>query len=176
MTSIITKRYLKAILQVWEKSELKDLLQKLDSLKQIYMHQNFMELLKSPYLTADKKQEFVLGFLKDEDSRLRGLIRLLLHNGRIAILPDLYTSLQEVVNEDSKTYKGVVYVPEFLDETMLKKIRENLIKRLGVELELTQEKTQKQGIFLAIDGLGVEVSFSNERFLKDLKSHIIKAI
>ena len=55
-------------------------------------------------------------------------------------------------------------------------IAKSLSSRLNVNLDLRQERAAIDGIRLSVEDLGVEISFSKERFFTDLTNHILKAI
>ncbi len=176
MLYTVAKRYSKAILQSWSFEELEGLLEKLRILEGGLKHARLIEILQSPYVAFDDKKTWLLGFFDSQDKRIEHLITLMLQNKRMDTLPYLCLILQNHLNEKNKTYQGVIYAKELLQDQALNTIRNNLARHLGVELDLLCKQTQKDEISLVVEGLGIEISFSNERFLEDLKNYILQAI
>ena len=79
------------------------------------------------------------------------------------------------LNRKNKEYIANLKVNEKYDEVVLKDIQDQFSKKLGVNLILKQELVDEVGIKLIVEDLGVEISFSQEKFIQDLRSHIMKA-
>ncbi len=75
-----------------------------------------------------------------------------------------------------KEYAATLTAKESLDTKTLEKIQDSLAKKLGVKLSIKQRLSEVDGIKLSVEDLGIEVSFSKERFSNDLKHHILKAL
>ncbi|MDE6045319.1 MAG: hypothetical protein K2F85_07385, partial [Helicobacter sp.] len=57
----------------------------------------------------------------------------------------------------------------------LENIKNTFAKKLNVNLALKHEHSDKEGVRLVVEDLGVEVAFSQERFVSDLREHILRA-
>lgn len=176
MLSTIAKRYAKAILEVWETGELEALLQKLEIILSALKERKFLDMIGSPYTDFKTKQKFLFDIVGASDKKTQNFLSLILENKRIEVLPYLYEELQQFLNEKNKVYQGVIYAKEMLDSESITRIQNKLAKHLNVTLELSCQETQRDEIALVVHGLGVEISFSNQRFLENLKYHILKAI
>lgn len=176
MLNTIAKRYLKAILRSWKIEDLDDLLKELEKIALATRNDKFSDLIHSPYVSFQDKQKLLFTLIESKDKKILNLLSLLLENKRLEAIPYLCEELKGFISQTRNFYKGVVYAKEKMNDTEISKIRESLAKRLNIGLELTCKETHEDEIALVIDGLDVEISFSNERFLNDLKSHILKAI
>ncbi|WP_104697177.1 MULTISPECIES: F0F1 ATP synthase subunit delta [unclassified Helicobacter] len=176
MLNTIAKRYAKAVLGVLDSKELETLLQKLEIILFALKEAKFLDMMESPYIDFKTKQKILFDIAKVDEEKIQNLLSLILENKRIRVLPYLYEELQYFLNEKNKTYQGVIYAKEMLDSESVAKIQNKLAKHLNVTLELSCQELQRDEISLVVQGLGVEISFSNQRFLEGLKSHILKAI
>ena len=172
----VARRYVKAALKVWSNAELGTLLENLELVAAALENEKFATALSSPSISTQEKCKWVLNLTRAQDKRVQNLLCLLVENKRLDALASICTELSNHLNACNKTYQGVIYAKEMLEQDAIISIEKNLAKHLGVELVLSYAPTQKDEISLAVEGLGVEISFSNERFLEDLKSHILKAI
>ena len=172
----VARRYVKAALKVWSNAELPALLENLEIVVQAMGDERLADGISSPFISTQDKCKWVLNFTHTQDKRMQNLLCLLIENQRLNVLPSFCEELRSHLNACNKTYHGVIYAKEMLQQDAIISIQKNLAKHLGVDLVLSCVQTQKDEISLVVEGLGVEISFSNERFLEDLKSHILKAI
>lgn len=181
----VIKNYLKAILDSWNMDELDALLAQLGMIatalqtKVSSQSMQLLEILNSPYINQDKKYALLCDLAQDAaplDKRGKNLLNLLVEHSRIALIPVLHERLRLKMSERNKSYRALLYTPEALDRKMLDRIAQSLSKHFNIELNLEERISNKDRILLTIEGLDIEVSFSNERFFKNLKTHILKAI
>ncbi|MDE7217534.1 MAG: hypothetical protein K2N20_05520, partial [Helicobacter sp.] len=74
-----------------------------------------------------------------------------------------------------KEYVAILSSKEAFDAATLENIKNTFAQRLNVNLALKQERSDKEGVRLVVEDLGVEVAFSQERFVSDLREHILRA-
>jgi F-type H+-transporting ATPase subunit delta len=84
----------------------------------------------------------------------------------------LNKELQKVSNQ----YEGVVKSANPLDDAALSDLEETLQKYTGATVKLTQEKSDLDGIRVAVDDLGIEVNFSKQRVKEQLIDFIKKSL
>ena len=85
-------------------------------------------------------------------------------------------TLEKKILADTKHYVAVLKIKEEVDSATLQNIAKSFSTKLNVNLDVRQEKTSIDGIRLSAEDLGIEISFSKERFFTDLTNHILKAI
>lgn len=176
MLYAVANRYNKAILKSWKFEELESLLEMFKTLEIALKNSKFLEIMHSPYILLEEKKKMLFNLINTQDKKIQNLLSLMLQNKRIEAIPYLCVLLQNHINEKNKTYQGVIYAKENLDKEAVARIQNNLARHFGVALDLICKQTQKDEISLIVEGLGMEISFSNQRFLEDLKTHILKAI
>ncbi len=87
----------------------------------------------------------------------------------------LYKELSSYLATLNKEYIAQLIVSESYDEAVLREIESQFSKKLGVNLLLKQQIVANVGVKLVVEDLGMEVSFSQEKFVNDLRNHILKA-
>ncbi len=181
----VIKNYLKAILDSWNMNELERLLTQLGAIssalqiKVLSQSARLIEILDSPYISQEKKRELLCNLAQDVaplDKKGENLLSLLVEHSRIALIPVLHERLRLKLSEKNKSYRALLYTPEALDKKMLMRIEQSLSRHFDVELQLEERISQRDEILLIIEGLDIEVSFSNDRFFENLKTHILQAI
>ncbi|WP_300762105.1 MULTISPECIES: F0F1 ATP synthase subunit delta, partial [Helicobacter] len=100
---------------------------------------------------------------------------ILAEHKRLDLFEELYRELTSYLATLNKEYIAQLIVSESYDEVKLKEIQDKFSKKLGVNLLLKQQIVANAGIRLVVEDLGVEVSFSQEKFASDLRNHILKA-
>jgi len=76
----------------------------------------------------------------------------------------------------NNSYEGVGYTNVELDSSDLSSIQEKFAKKFDITLALTQNICDYDGIKVDIEGLGVEIGFSKDRFKSQMIEHILKAV
>lgn len=180
----IVKNYLAAVLDSWDLNGLKVLIDQLTAISNILETRGkhldcLMDSLNAPYVTKEKRYAIlceVAQSVSDLDQKTKNLLKLFVEHNRIAMIPLLVKKLSLEISKKKKVYSALLYTSRELDGRVLEHIKQNLSKRFDVELTLEEKRTEKDGIFLMIEDLGIEVSFSSEQFYRNLKDHILRAI
>lgn len=177
MKELIAKRYIKAFSKDVVKSELEKDLEFLSTLANAYQISKFKEIVESPYVDISKKVEFILQVILENKAtqRFSNFIKVLAEHKRLNLFQELYAELFSYIAFLKKEYVANLRVSEKYDEVVLNDIQSQFSKKLGVNLILKQEIVEEIGIKLIVEDLGVEISFSQEKFIQDLRNHIIKA-
>lgn len=179
MVEIIAKKYSKAIVENIGFAELESFLKNFKKLAEPFYVKKFLDIVNSPCVSKDDKQDFLLQFADKKYAnfeKIKNFIRLLAENNRLDAIPSICELLQANIDEQNNSYVGVLYLSKEGDSTSIDKIKKNLSERLNIDLDIQQRIVDIEGIKLVIEDLDIEVSFSKEYFLSELKSHILKAI
>lgn len=179
MVEIIAKKYSKAIVENIGFNELEAFLKNFKKLAEPFYINKFLDIVNSPCISRDEKQEFLLEFADKKYpnfEKIKNFIRLLAENNRLDIIPSICELLQSNIDEQNNSYVGVLYLNKEGDSASIEKIKKSLSERLNIDLDIQQRIVDIEGIKLIIEDLDIEVSFSKEYFLSELKSHILKAI
>ena len=118
----------------------------------------------------------MLDSLKNVDTKIQNFFRLIAQTDRILLIPYISNELEKRLLARKKEYAAVLVSKDELDNKTLERIQDSLAKKLGVKLSIKQELSGTDGIKLSVEDLGIEVSFSKDRFSSDLKNHILKAL
>ena len=176
MSNLIAKRYVKALIEGKEISELESISQNLNSVKAAYCDDKFNSIIASPEVCVDKKSELVISMIESASNSVVNFIKLLGEKRRFDILPDVADELSDEIAKLNNVYTGVVYTNQTLSDDYVKSIEEKFSAKFNVSLSLSQNVCDYDGIKVDIDGLGVEISFSKERLKSQLIDHILKAV
>ena len=175
MEELIAKRYVKALSAV--SSDIASVTEVLSVLASAIVTPEVQTALTSPIVTTEKKTEMVLSALRnDTDKTLVNFIKILGENKRLDLIPAiakvLNTDLQKIANE----YEGILSSKEMLDATALSNLEDTLKKYTGSSIKLKQEKSDLDGLHVAVDDLGIEVNFSKQRVKEQLIDFIKKSL
>ncbi|TLD85905.1 F0F1 ATP synthase subunit delta [Helicobacter sp. MIT 05-5294] len=177
MKDLIAKRYVKALAKSASEAELKEIVESLGKLAGAYKVAKFKEIVESPYVEQKQKVDFVLGNILDNhfSAKFSNFIKVLSEHKRLDLFEELYKELSSHLATLNKEYIAQLIVGESYDETLLKEIESKFSKKLGVNLLLKQQVVANAGVRLVVEDLGVEISFSQEKFANDLRNYILKA-
>ncbi|MDA3968615.1 F0F1 ATP synthase subunit delta [Helicobacter ibis] len=176
MKDLIAKRYIKALSSVANEDELREYLSCLDILSNAYNISKFREIMEASYICVSTKKELINKVLdKELDAKFSNFINVLAEHKRLDLFCELKTELSSCISALNKEYKAVLISKETYEEDILKDIEDKFGKQLNVKLKLEQITTSNDGIKLVVDDLNIEISFSKEKFINDLKHHILKA-
>lgn len=177
MKGLIAKRYIKALAASVSQQELEEIALLLKKLADASSISKFREIIESPYIASERKMEFILKHLLDNVGSVRfvNFIKVLEEHRRLDLFGELYAEVSSYLAAFNKEYIAQLIVAESYEDSVLKEIESKFSKRLGVKLVLQQKILANAGIKLVVEDLGVEVSFSKEKFITDLRSHILRA-
>ncbi|MDO7252749.1 F0F1 ATP synthase subunit delta [Helicobacter cappadocius] len=179
MVEIIAKKYAKAVVQSIGFADLDSFLQNLKTITQAFASDKFVDIIDSPHISKTKKQDFLLDFIDKKYSKfneMKNFIKILVQSNRIDLIPYICDMLKTYLDEQNNFYTGILYTDKQIKPEDIEHIRKNLSKRLDIDFNIEQVVTSIEGIKLVIEDLDIEISFSKEYFLRELRSYILKAI
>ncbi len=175
MEELIAKRYAKALSSV--SKDISTVTDVLNILSSAISTPKVKSTLTSPIISSDKKTEMILSTLgNDADSILVNFIKILGENKRLDLIPAIAKVLNADLQKVANKYEGVLSSKEILDDRALNKLEETLKKYTGSSIKLTQEKSDLDGLRVAVDDLGIEVNFSKQRVKEQLIDFIKKSL
>lgn len=174
MLYIIAKKYTQALMD--SGSDLDEALNVLKGFSLALRDKKIIDIIASPFLSKTQKEQFLLESVGQVDAKLHNFFRLLAEADRILLIPYISNELEKRLLARKKEYAAILTTKEELDSATLEKIQSALANKLGVKLSIKQKLSGAEGIKLSVEDLGIEVSFSKERFSSDLKHHILKAL
>lgn len=173
---LVAKKYTKAILDTFSAKEIEDIIAIFSTFSQAIEDKTICNFLYSPFVDKTKKEKLLLESLRINGEKFENLIKVLVRSDRISAIPEITKTLKKKILADTKHYVAVLKIKEEVDSATLQNIAKSFSTKLNVNLDVHQEKTSIDGIRLSVEDLGIEISFSKERFFTDLTNHILKAI
>lgn len=175
MKELVAKRYAKALIEAIGTEKLVAVLEWLQGARKAFEVETFRELLSSPQAPKELKTQVVLEVLGEGEAKFINFIKALAEKNRLELIPEICQELDRLIAVNRNEYKAVLTTQEAFDEATLKALEETLAKKLQAKLAITQKLGEFDGVKLVVEDLGVEVSFSREKFVNDLRNHILKA-
>ena len=176
MNDLIAKRYVKALTDGRDAKVIKTVSANINTISAAFADEKFNSIVSSPEVTDSKKVELVLSLVKKADDTLTNLVKLLGEKRRLALLPSIANELNVQIAKMNNEYVGVIYTNEKLSGDYVSSIEKQFSKKFDVNLSLSQNVGDYDGIKVDIDGLGVEISFSKDRLKSQMIDHILKAV
>ena len=176
MEELIAKRYIKAISSSDAKS-IQNMANLFSALAQSFNDDKFINIMNNPNVSQGDKSEILLGAVSTAKStQVDNLIKLLVENKRINIIPAIAQELKKEVASSTKTYKGTVYSDSEIDAKTIQELGNGLSKKYGSTISLEFVKDDFNGIKVDVADLGIEINFSKTRINSQIIEHIVKAI
>ena len=177
MEELIAKRYIKALKSSSDLESIKEMTTVFSALAESFKNDKFLNIIDSPNINIKEKSTILLDAVKEADSsKINNLIKILVENKRINIIPAIAQELQKDVANSTKTYEGVIYSDSSIDMKLIEDLSAGLSKKFNSKISLTAVKNDFNGIKVDVEGLGIEINFSKDRIDSQIIEHIIKAI
>lgn len=177
MEELIAKRYIKAIKNSSDVATLEIMSEIFSVLAESFKNDKFVQIIDSPDVSLDQKSNILLDAVKSAESKeVENLIKLLVENNRLNIIPAIAEVMRKDLATTSKTYSGVVYSDSDIDDKIMQDLGNGLSKKFDSSISLSFVKNDFNGIKVGIEDLGVEINFSKSRINSQMIEHIVKAI
>lgn len=176
MIDLVAKRYVKALMSERDTNELTSIYKELKEISTAYNDEKFVVILSSTEVESSKKVELILSFVDKCGVTTSNLVKLLADNKRLDIIPSIVADLEGQLSVINNSYKGVIYTNEELSKGDVDALNSQFSQKFSVELNLTQNICDYDGVKVSIDGLGVEVGFAKSRLKSQMIDHILKAV
>lgn len=176
MIELVAKRYVKALMLGKDTKDLTSIYNELKEISSAYKDEKFLLIISSTEVTNNKKADLILSFIDKCSEVTTNLVKLLSDNKRLDIIPSIVKELEDELSDLNNSYKGVIYTNEELSQDDVDTMNTQFSQKFKVDLELTQNICDYDGVKVAIDGLGVEVGFAKSRLKSQMINHILKAI
>ncbi|MRI58564.1 MAG: ATP synthase F1 subunit delta [Epsilonproteobacteria bacterium] len=177
MEELIAKRYVKALREVADLEELKEIYTYLNALSLLFKDWRAKEILVSPEVKTEQKLALLIDPIKEQvNPKLINFLKILAQKGRLGLIPAIAKELKDLIAYMEKRFEGRVYSEFELSKEELKKIEEALAKRVGGTVVLAQAPQKFDGIKVEVDTVGIEIEFSKSKIKKQLIEEILKAI
>jgi len=176
MKGIIAKKYVNALMKSCNDSELSLAESAINEISSAFTSSKFNNIILSPDLSNEKKEEFVLSLLQENKGKIVNFIKLLATNDRLPLIPSIAKELKYQISLKSNSYEGEVVSNFEISKEQITKLEENFSKKFSANIKLKAQVSDYPGVKIQLDDLGVEVSFSLDRLKSQMVEHILKAI
>jgi len=176
MSGAIAKKYVNALLKSCNEGEVKSMDAVLETLLQAFKVSKFNTIILSPDVSISEKEALVLSMVETQEPKCINFIKLVTLNNRLALIPAIAKELKYQLSLKNNIFEGEVMSNFKVTAAQLKTMEENFGKKFNANIKLHASKNSYPGIKIALDDLGVEVSFSLERLKAQMSEHILKAI
>lgn len=176
MVELVSKRYVKALMDVSTKIELKRHSEYLRVFSEAFKDKSIASILLSSEINEIKKAELLIASLKDADKKFVNFIKILAQKKRIYLIPQIYKELQNQLNFMENRFEGVVFLETKISNKEIKEIEKILSKKVGSNIILKPAEQRFDGIKVEVEALGIEISFSKSKIKSQIIQHILKAI
>ncbi|OHE02207.1 MAG: F0F1 ATP synthase subunit delta [Sulfurimonas sp. RIFOXYD12_FULL_33_39] len=177
MEELIAKRYLKAIKQSSNLESIQSIALVFSVLAESFNDEKFNQIINHPDISKNQKSEILLAAVKSSGSKnIENLIKLLVEQNRINIIPAIAEVIRKDIALTSKSYSGIVYSDSNIDAKVLEDLSSGLGRKFDSKISLKFVKNDFNGIKVDVEDLGVEISFSKARINSQIIEHIVKAI
>ena len=177
MEELVAKRYIKAVKSSSDIEVMKSMTTIFTALAESFKNDNFIQIINNPNIAKNQKSEILLDAVKSaESNQVNNLIKLLVENNRINIIPAIANEMKKDLASSTKTYSGVVYSDSDIDAKVIQDLSDGLGKKFDSSISLDFVKNDFNGIKVDVEDLGIEINFSKTRINSQIIEHIVKAI
>lgn len=176
MSSVIAKKYVRALTSSLDDSGLENVFASLSTLLPAFSDKKFQAILGSSDVNASQKESFILSMFENADQKLTNFIKILGENGRLGDIPAIVKEIANQIALKNNTYEGVLISNFEVSDESLADIEANISKKLDANIKLQNKVTDYPGIKVEVESLGIEVSFSSDRLKSQMTEQILKAL
>ena len=177
MEELIAKRYIRAIIDGSDVSNIENMAAVFSSLAVSFKDEKFLNIIDSPNVSNSDKESILLDGVKSANSeKINNFVKLIVENKRINIIPAIAEGMRKDLASTTKTYEGTVYSDSDIDAKVVSELSSGLSKKFDSKITLVFVKNDFNGIKVDVEDLGIEINFSKTRINNQMIEHIIKAI
>ena len=177
MDQLVAKRYVKALIEALGEKKIESAASSLATIAAAFDDPKFAEIIISPEVSKEERENLIVDLLgKKADTQLVNFVKTLGIHNRFGLIPEISKLLQKELQRRANRYEGVVESKKPIDKKLLGELESSLSKYVDATVVLHPVKSDRDGIKVMIEDLGLEASFSKERVASDMISHILKAL
>ena len=130
MEELIAKRYIKAVNTGADIESMQNMTDIFSVLADSFKDEKFVQIIDNPNVSANEKSDILLAAVASAKSdKINNLIKLLVENKRINIIPAIAQELRKNIAASTKTYEGIVYSDTKIDAKIMKELSSGLSKK-----------------------------------------------
>ncbi len=175
-SSIIAKKYALSLIAVAKEDELKTITTYVEGVVKLFEDDKFVDVIKSPLITREEKTSIIIEGLTEAPEKFVNFIKILANADRLATLPLIYDELIVMEAAAKNFYTGLIESDTEFSADKVAELKDALMKKLGVSLDLETKKNDYDGIKVEIPEMGLRIDFSQSHIKEQMLAHILKAI
>jgi len=176
MIDLVAKRYVKALMIDRDTKDVESIYNELAIISKAFDNSKFIQIINSTEVSLEQKVELILSFNDKASDIVKNFIKILAENKRLNIIPEIVKGLKDQLATLNNTYEGIIYTNSELSQDYVQELSQKFAKKFNINLSLSQNICDYNGIKVDISGLGVEIGFSKERLKSQMIEHILKAV
>jgi len=176
MSGTIAKKYVNALVVSCNDDQIRSISSALEEIVDAFKLPKFITIVQSPDVSVADKEALLISLVANSEIKFTNFIKLLAHNNRLALIPLIAKELNYQLSLKENVFEGEVMSDFKITAAQLRTMEDNFGKKFNANIKLHASKRSYPGIKIALDDLGVEVSFSLERLKAQMSEHILKAI
>lgn len=176
MSSLIAKKYVNALMKSCSDLEINSVEKSINEISNAFSSVKFNNIILSPDLSSEKKEEFLLSLVDDGEVKSSNFIKLLAVNNRLDLIPSISKELKYQISIKNNSYEGEIISNFEISQEQIAKLEDNFSKKFSAQIKLNSIVSNYPGVKIQLDDLGVEVSFSLDRLKSQMVEHILKAV
>jgi len=177
MEELIAKRYIKALKSNADLASMENMSTVFSALADSFQDDKFVNIIANPNVSQSDKSSILLEAVKPANSNeINNLIKLLVENKRINVIPAIAKELEKNIANSTKTYTGTISSDSDVNDSVLEQLGQGLGKKFDSTISFSFIKNDFNGIKVEVDGLGIEINLSKDRINSQIIEHIVKAI
>lgn len=173
---LVSKKYVKAIVSSNDGDKLSYMVTTLKDILPAFKSEKFSGIIDSQFVSTAQKVDFIISFLNNPSNEVINLIKLLGEKKRLQLLPEIVSIIEDELAIKNNNYSGLVFSNMDLSNDYLNNLSSSLSNKFNKNIILSFIKSDYEGVKVDIEGLGVEIGFSKDRFKKSIAEHILKAV
>ncbi|WP_270982914.1 F0F1 ATP synthase subunit delta [Campylobacter helveticus] len=173
MMDMVAKKYAKAIAL---RADAEEFYENLRLLTSAFTLSKFRIIVESAEVKKERKLELIQSFFEKLSPSFNNFLRILVENSRLSFVPQIVEELERQNAFKENIFLGVVYVSEKLDDESLRELEARLSAKFNVKVKLRMQIAQIDGVKIALEELGYELSFSMKTLQNKLSEFILKTI
>lgn len=173
MKNTLSLRYAKAFIDSMGEDCCQSLLQMKHLVDSLFLQEDFLNFLTNPFVDSLKKSNLVIDALQIDNKKICSGIEILAKAGRLKMLPQVLSEISSMFAMRNQSYTAFLYSNTSFSAEMIEKIAHALSKKLGIDVSIIERKWDHDGIKCVLEDLDLEVSFSRDMFVGNLKKYIL---
>lgn len=177
MKEQIAKRYTDALVEGMSTEDLVTVQEIFASLATTLEDEKVKNIFTSPHMDDTTREEMLLAAVASAKSdKINNIIKLLVEKRRLDIFDAMAKGLALKVAVENKTYSGQVFSNSTVKKATLTKFGTSIGKKVDAKVSFESVKDDYNGVKVAVEDLGIEVSFSKSNVRNQMIQHILKSI